>query len=307
MTTNYNTTFHMKGMVVQGGIDLLNGVLQNVDKIFMGDWSFEIDDENALVIKNDNVTRIRITNDKDLGILSNLRYERCFMVQPVNISECIGFFVSTTANLYNLDMTQTPSTNTQTLPTVGLSSRVEDSSMVGILVGYENHGRQVSIGNLESHHSQDDDVNRVFVHTGTGTGSVWVTDMNGSIRAGDYIITCGIPGYGMRQDDNIKRSHTGPKSMINCTFHPETVILKKPIDFDETGPVYTSITNLEGDPITDMEYMMKYVNIKGEQCTVADYTNDIERLCKGNRKTVEEALLSSKRKIFKACLIAYCY
>lgn len=46
-----------------------------------------------------------------------------------------------------------------------------------------------------------------------GEGRVWVTARNGEIRAGDYITTSEIPGYGQMQDDDLLHSYTLGKAI----------------------------------------------------------------------------------------------
>ncbi len=46
-----------------------------------------------------------------------------------------------------------------------------------------------------------------------GEGRVLVTNINGEIEAGDYITTSEIPGYGMRQDDDLLHSYTLGKAI----------------------------------------------------------------------------------------------
>lgn len=306
MTTNHNTTFHMKGVVVRGNIDMTDGIIQNVGKLFIGNWSFELGDDDELVIKNNDVPKVKLSNN--LSLNSNLKYDRYFMVQLVNVNECIGFLVSATSRIYNFDMSQTPSDN-QALPTIELSKTEKDSSLLGVMVGCEDYSRSLSVGNIQSEHAQEDDLNRVFVHSGPGTGSVWVVDIGGNINKGDYITTTVIPGYGMKQDDNIKHSWSGPRAMINCDFRPKIIVLEKPVDIDEDGPIYTEMRNINGQVITDVNYTMKYIDINGNPATSKQFIDDIQKLIDqyGKGGDMSRVLKNSNRKIFRACLIAYCY
>ena len=51
-----------------------------------------------------------------------------------------------------------------------------------------------------------------------GEGSLWVSDFNGSLEAGDYITSSSIPGYSMRQDDDFTHSYTVGKMTCSCDF-----------------------------------------------------------------------------------------
>lgn len=303
MSTIYSSALYMKGISVQGNLDMMNGTIHNIDRLLIGDWTFEVGDKGDLLIKNDEVVRVKISNN--VNFTSNLKYERLFMVQAVNVEECIGLMVSASDKIYNMDMSQSPSL-AQSLPTIKLSNEQKDPCFVGIITGWEDYTRNLSLGNIESEHEQEDNVNRVYVST-FGIGSVWVTDINGPIKKGDYLTTSSIPGYAMRQEEKIKYNYTGPRSMMNCNFHPSTIVLERPVDFDQDGPIFDPIVNTNGDPITDLEYSIKYINILGEQSNVNEFTKEIERLSSDGKKDMSKVMKSSKRTIFKACLISYCF
>ena len=46
--------------------------------------------------------------------------------------------------------------------------------------------------------------------------------MNGSIEAGDYITSSSIPGYGMRQADDILRNYTVAKAIEKVDWNKVT-------------------------------------------------------------------------------------
>jgi hypothetical protein len=47
---------------------------------------------------------------------------------------------------------------------------------------------------------------------------MWVTNVNGNLKNGDYITTSSITGYGMRQNDDIHRNYTVAKITCDCDF-----------------------------------------------------------------------------------------
>jgi alpha-tubulin suppressor-like RCC1 family protein len=51
-----------------------------------------------------------------------------------------------------------------------------------------------------------------------GDGGIWVTDINGSFNAGDYITTSPLPGYGQKQNDDKMKNYTVGKILQNCNF-----------------------------------------------------------------------------------------
>jgi hypothetical protein len=91
-----------------------------------------------------------------------------------------------------------------TLPTVRLADTVEDPAVLGALVA------EVTLP--QDHWYPSVDGERFGTVNALGEGRVWVTDINGEIKAGDYITTCAVPGYGQRQDDDILHSYTLAKA-----------------------------------------------------------------------------------------------
>lgn len=303
--TNSHTTYSglsdtPKETKIQGGIKIGCGIIENLQKIYIGNWSLELDQTGDLCIKNDDSLKAKISSE--ISFIENVRCERVFMIQPVNIQECIGMFVSYTGSFYNFDMSQTPN-DTQAICTVKLSNQANDPCILGAIIGCENYTRNYQIGVFNSVHLQEDNINRVMI-SNHGMQSVWVCDINGNLHKGDYITTSDIPGYGMKQDDTIRHNYTGPKIMHNCTFHPNVIVLQQPVDFDNEGPIFEPITNIDGEQIIDTEYKIKYIRKDGSIATKSDFINEITALTKLNKKNV---LKNTKRTIFRACLVGACY
>lgn len=301
MTSHHNTTYHYNGIEIVGGkLNLNDSVIDGVNKLNIGEWSLDVSDEGELCIKNENIIIAKISNNSITN--SNIRYERFFMVQPVNIQDCIGLFVSNTNRFYNYDLSQSPNINC-TLPTIKLTSE-KDPSFIGSIMACEKYGRELIIGAFKSIYEQEDEINRVLVAT-YGLSIAWICDINGSINNGDYITSSIIPGYGMKQDDDIKHNYTCGKIMHDCNFNPEMIVLQKPTDFDENGPIYEALLNTEGFPITDMQYQTKYIRLDGTKSTKTEYELELELISKSLGKDRRHALKSKKRTVFKACLVSF--
>jgi hypothetical protein len=54
-------------------------------------------------------------------------------------------------------------------------------------------------------------------------GALWICDENGPIEGGDLLCSASVPGYAMRQDDDIVRSYTVAKATMSCNFSPVDV------------------------------------------------------------------------------------
>ncbi len=87
-----------------------------------------------------------------------------------------------------------------TLPTVTLSNQAEDPMVFGVLVAESELS--------DDHWYAPGDGERFATVNALGEGRVWVTDVNGPVRAGDYLTTSDVPGHAQRQGDGILRNYT---------------------------------------------------------------------------------------------------
>lgn len=301
MLNNHCISYFYNGIEIVGGkINLNDSDIEGVNKINIADWTLEVDNNGDLCIKNEDIIKAKISNNSIIS--NNNRYERCFMVEPVDINECIGLIVSSTGKFYNYDLSQNPQFE-NTLPTIKLS-KYKDPSILGVIINCENYTREINFGAFKSIYEQEDEVNRVIIST-YGIGSIWVCDMNGTFKNGDYITTSNISGYGMKQDDDIYHNYTFGRILHDCNFNPEEIILEKPVDFNLNGPIYNHILNTEQKPITDMEYKKKYIKLDGSKATRLEFEKEIEFLMKSMSKDRKTVLKSKKRTIYIACLVCY--
>lgn len=131
----------------------------------------------------------------------------------------VGLIVSSTGDYNNLVENDIPTINSA-LPIVKLSSAEKDKACFGVISDkedLENFGREYSFGNFVTESESEGDVNRLIINS-LGEGGIWITNINGNLENGDYITTSNIPGYGMKQDDDILRNYTVAKITQNCDF-----------------------------------------------------------------------------------------
>ena len=88
---------------------------------------------------------------------------------------------------------------------VNISSVTMDTSVYGV------------ISNVKT----DTNNNEILVEA-SGEGSVWVTNINGNLEAGDYITTSNVAGYGQKQDSEFLANYTVAKITTDCDFNPTT-------------------------------------------------------------------------------------
>ena len=51
-----------------------------------------------------------------------------------------------------------------------------------------------------------------------GEGAIWVVNTSGNLENGDYITTSALPGYGMKQADDLLHNYTVAKITLDCSF-----------------------------------------------------------------------------------------
>jgi hypothetical protein len=114
----------------------------------------------------------------------------------------------------------------EAVPIVTLSSTSNDKRCFGVITNYDNvqyMKKEDGTPYLDYEDSgfgnQFGTNDPMFVRINSvGEGSIWVCDKNGNLENGDYITTSSLPGYGMRQDDDILRNFTVAKITMDCDF-----------------------------------------------------------------------------------------
>jgi hypothetical protein len=136
-----------------------------------------------------------------------------------DIDEITGLIVISTGVYDNVVEDYMPQVN-EALPKVALSSARNQKAVIGVISDAEDNSinREYNVGNWGSvckKKSADDQ--RLFVNS-VGEGAMWITNINGNLENGDYITSCEIPGYGMRQDDDLLHNYTVAKITQDCEF-----------------------------------------------------------------------------------------
>ncbi len=91
---------------------------------------------------------------------------------------------------------------------VGLSQQQKDPKVAGVFTDF-----------MTEHELKDFDPTVPAInYNALGEGKILVTNINGNIENGDYITTCEIPGYGMKQDDDLLHNYTVAKITQDCLF-----------------------------------------------------------------------------------------
>jgi hypothetical protein len=106
------------------------------------------------------------------------------------------------------------------LPIVELTTSQMDKKVFGVISNGEEIGStsrsfgKGAWGMMISKESGDD---RLIINS-VGEGGIWVTNINGNFENGDYITSSVIPGYGMKQNDDLLHNYTVAKITMTCNF-----------------------------------------------------------------------------------------
>jgi len=112
----------------------------------------------------------------------------------------------------------------EALPFVSLAQKDKDMAVFGVVTDSRNENNTDTDGNIVyDYNDRDDDFNRQIFEririNSVGEGAIWVCNVNGSFKNGEYITTTSVlPGYGVRQDDDILHNYTVAKITCDCNF-----------------------------------------------------------------------------------------
>ena len=149
-----------------------------------------------------------------------------------------GLIVVSTGRYNNLLETDKPTIN-ESLPIVTLSTKRNEKSCFGVLSDKEDRNgepREYAVGNFVSVSDDGDPLDRLIINS-IGEGAIWICNVNGNFENGDYITTCEIPGYGMRQDDDLLHNYTVAKITQDCTFELDNPYYDC-VEFEFEGQTY---------------------------------------------------------------------
>jgi len=98
-----------------------------------------------------------------------------------------------------------------------LSTIKNDKSVFGVISKKSNNSKFLNPIFPENGQKNIFSDNRYEINS-LGEGAIWVCNINGNLENGDYITTCEIPGYGMKQDDDLLHNYTVAKITCDCDF-----------------------------------------------------------------------------------------
>lgn len=109
--------------------------------------------------------------------------------------------------------------------------------------------------------------NDIFVNS-IGEGSIWVSNKNGNIESGDFVVSSTLSGYSQAQGDTFFANYTVAKIMINCDFtQPQQAQLEYNKDTNE----WEEVKNEFGETVMENEYDIRYLNDQGVIISQTEY------------------------------------
>lgn len=234
----YGTTLIQKnlfvgGMIYSSGINSGNRlVLSSGDNQWNQYVSVTSNLNPYLVFESSTGTILRFGDNFQPEQLNFTGKHRCILQRKFD-SNYIGKIVYATGNYMNLDSKPIISID-ESIPVVELCCEAYDKRAFGVISDVEQCSKQrcFRIGHLEMLINKKEEDVRVIVNS-VGEGGIWVCNANGNIHNGDLITCSSVPGYGMKQNDDIIRSFTVAKITCDCFFeHSSTsVVIHNDVEF----------------------------------------------------------------------------
>jgi hypothetical protein len=214
---------------------------------------------------------------------------KCFLkdMSSNEILQYSGLIVSANQNKYirmsnGIAIGKDAITITESLPIVTITTTSNDKSVMGVISDVEDaERRKEEYGAFVTLFKKEKGDTRAYINS-LGEGAIWVSDINGSLESGDYITSSTIPGYGMKQNDDLLHNYTVAKITMNCDFNPATLpkyqVKKDPITqeniLDSKGNLqWEEVIDDNGNIIYEKEYDIRYLLLDGTQITEAQYND----------------------------------
>lgn len=196
-----------------------------------------------LFFRSKNGATVRFDDKFEESILNFTGQHRCSSIQEEynemnnDITDFIGKIVCATGTYQDLNNQNVININ-ESIPVVKLCKENKDKSVFGVISGLEEDTseREFKVGHLNFVLNKEIHTRKLMINS-VGEGGIWVCNINGEFKNGDYITSSCIEGYGMLQDDNIQYNHTVAKITCDCSFNLDSMLYKC-VQFKYRGKVY---------------------------------------------------------------------
>ena len=213
----------------------------------------------------------------------------------------VGLIVSSNGSYVNLDNSLEPSIN-ESLPVCNISNIDYDKTVFGVISDKEEEDTRTYTNGVWASVfiKQNNNENRLIVNS-LGEGGMWICNKNGPLQNGDYITSCSVPGYGMKQiteNKNIK-NYTVAKITCDCNFSLTKIVKQKllvnnnNIVYGDSGDLqYVDDLDSEGNQQSVYKYETRFLDSQGN---LLDDENDY------NDRLTNEA------EVYIACFVGCTY
>lgn len=201
--------------------------------------------EADLLFVSNNGSKITFHDHFEEGIFNFTGQHRCStsfdFVTDDFMENCIGKIVVSTGKYMDIYNETTIRMN-EAIPIVSLCIEEEDQCVFGVVSGFEklnSDSREFKLGHLSfilDKNTRDKVSNKIMVNS-VGEGGIWVCDVNGAFKNGDYITTSSVDGYGMCQNSGQQFNYTVGKITCDCVFDIDSELIKCEI-FEYKGISY---------------------------------------------------------------------
>lgn len=184
-------------------------------------WDTYIDSNAHFSIRyNGGANGGYIANNADIGSIDFTGQHRCKQQDDgENFNNKIGLIVVASGEYNNLTNQFEQININESIPKISLSNARKQKNVFGVISSKEdaNNERKYAIGSFVSTFEKQIEDNRIIINS-LGEGAIWICNINGNLQNGDYITTCEISGYGMKQDDDLLHNYTVAKITTDCNF-----------------------------------------------------------------------------------------
>lgn len=174
-----------------------------------------------LIFESVNGSVVTFNDDFHPEVLNFTGKHRCVYTDKVRRSETdlIGKLVIASGKYCGLNGHTKPELD-EAIPVVRLCKKANDSRVFGVFGGFEEKG-EFHIGNITFRTgAKYGNVKRAVIQS-VGEGCLWVCDINGKVKNGDFLCSSPIPGYAMKQSEDMYLNKTVAKATTSCTFRKD--------------------------------------------------------------------------------------
>jgi hypothetical protein len=244
------------------------------------------------VNRNGTVTEPAFIQDNVAQAQMNFTGQHKCFVNDMSYSNLLnyeGLIVSANQNKYirmsnGIATGKDAITISESLPIVAITNTSNDKSVFGVISTIEDPDKRLEeYGAFVTILNKDKGDTRAFINS-VGEGGIWVCDINGALQSGDYITSSIIPGYGMKQNDDLLHNYTVAKITMDCEFNPLTIpkltVKKNPNtqenELDNNGNIqWIELLDHQNNIIYEKQYDIRYINLDGLILTEEQYNNNI--------------------------------